>query len=289
MYNFFYDINYLVHVVNGLCMYLTSACTLDMLQYGKRQEGSTFKVVEKSNLFSCATECASYRVCKSFNLDLDRHTCHLNQQDDVTFEENQRNTSAFIYSRITPWNEITLTPCQGVSCGYGQRCVVRRNGDVQCEDVLQNIAPQKPTAASSVWSLEHPPSAAANGRVSGRWVPGNCFAVDNNDYTPWWQVDLLATCIIVEVRVTSRDSTPERLHDFALDVYREDPRSHDDATPQLCFMYNGAVTEPGKTEAINCTSPVTGRYLRISGKKTQNSQDVLQFCEVQVFAFSVIY
>ncbi|XP_067660336.1 uncharacterized protein [Haliotis asinina] len=287
MYHFLHDSRYLVIVVNSLISTVfASACTFEIVQYGKRLSGSTFNVLGMSTLSSCAAECASYRLCKSFNFDVDRHTCNLNEKEDTG---NLQNSSATIYSRIDSWNKTNLTPCQGVQCGYGERCVVRRIGEVNCEYILENLALNKTASASSTYQENHPPSLAVNGYVSGLWTSGNCFHVGNNDYTPWWQVDLLTTCIIVEVRITTRNTLPERLHDFALDVYHKDPREDTDIKAQLCFMYNGAVTERGKTVAIPCTSPVTGRYLRIRGTNTLDTQDVLQFCEVQVFAFKILY
>ncbi|XP_067660335.1 fucolectin-1-like [Haliotis asinina] len=287
MYHFLHDIRYLVIVVNSLISTVfASACTFEIVQYGKRLSGSAFNVLGMSTLFSCAAECASYRLCKSFNVDVDQHTCTLNEKEDIG---DLRNSPATIYSRIDSWNTVSLTPCQGVHCGYGERCVDRKNGEVECEYVLQNVALNKAASASSVWNDKNPPGAAVNGNVSAIWAPGNCFHVDNDDYTPWWQVDLLTTCIIVEVRITTRSTLADRLHDFALDVYRKDLREDTDVKAQLCFMYNGAVTEGGKTVALPCTSPVTGRYLRIRGTNTLDTQDVLQFCEVQVFAFRILY
>ncbi|XP_046565789.1 fucolectin-like [Haliotis rubra] len=254
------------------------------LHYGKHLVGSTFKIIEKSNLFSCAAECVSYGICKSFNLELDRRVCHLNGLDDVQYLEGGGNDLNFIYSSIESWNKTALGPCHENPCGYTQRCNFKRNGIVHCEDHLPTVAKGKTTNASSVWG--HQPSVAVDGSNSSAWSSGSCFAVAHGDFSPWWQVDLGHLYLFVEVRVTSRgDCCPERLHDFALDVYQVNPLVDPNASPQLCYMYNGAVTQHGKTVALQCTSTVTGRYLRISGTKTNNNHDILQFCEVQVFGF----
>ncbi|XP_071118474.1 fucolectin-like [Haliotis cracherodii] len=189
------------------------------------------------------------------------------------------------------WNKTALGPCQTTLCGYTQRCRTQRNDIVQCEEFLPNIAKDKPTSASSEYAGSMLlASAAVDGDVTATWSSGSCFSVDFGDFSPWWQVDLLDTYTVVEVRVTSReDCCPERLHDFAVDVYQGDPRVYPSASPQLCYMYNGAVTEPGKTVAMQCISQVTGHYLRLSGKKKNDRNDLLQFCEVQVFGFKLIY
>ncbi|XP_048255253.1 fucolectin-like [Haliotis rufescens] len=158
------------------------------------------------------------------------------------------------------------------------------------EEGLQNIAKNKPTNASTLFDTKHQPSAAVDGDLRARWSSGSCFHGKNGDLSPWWQVDLLDTYIVVEVRVTSRqDCCPERLHDFSLDMYQADPMVNHYLSSQLRYMYSGAVTEPGTTVAIQCTSPVTGRYLRVSGKKTKKRNDMLQFCEVEVFGFNLIH
>ncbi|XP_071118449.1 fucolectin-like [Haliotis cracherodii] len=263
---------------------LTHTCMPD-LHYGKHLAGSTFKIIEKSSLFSCAAECVSYGICKSFNFEVVRRACHLNGLDNV--HSLEVGDPDFIYSLILNWNKTVLGPCHDTRCGYTQRCNTKRNGIVLCEQFLPNIAKSKSASSSSRYTPQ--PSVAVDGDVQAKWSSGSCFHVAYGDFSPWWQVDLLDTYIVVEVRVTSRqDCCPERLHDFSLDLYHDDPLHYLSAIPQLCYMYNGAVTVPGKNVVIQCTSRVTGRYLRLSGKKTKDRQDVLQFCEVQVFGYKVI-
>ncbi|XP_071118368.1 fucolectin-4-like [Haliotis cracherodii] len=268
---------------------VTNTC-MPGLHYRKHLVGSTFKIIEKSSLFSCAAECVSYGICRSFNFGFGRRACQLNVFDDLKYLEGGGKED-FIYSSIMSWNKTALGPCHNILCGYTQRCSTKRNGIAQCgEEILQNLAKDKPANASSVWrhDMFHP-SVAVDGDVTATWSSGSCFAVDSGDFSPWWQVDLLDRYVVVGVRVTSReDCCPERLHDFALDVYQDDPLVYPSVSPQLCYMYIGTVTEHGKTVAIQCTSPVTGRYLRLSGHKTINSRDILQFCEVQVFGFKLL-
>ncbi|XP_067663540.1 pentraxin fusion protein-like [Haliotis asinina] len=268
---------------------LTSACELD-LQYGKRQTGSTFKISTPSSLFSCAAECVSYRVCKSFNFDVARRTCHLNGCDDLQCLEGSKKETDFIYSSIINWNKTALGRCQDNPCAFKHRCSVQRNGALRCDEELSNIAKNKPAYASSTYNRRVRADAAVDGKVTAIWSSRSCFTVAIGDMSPWWLVDLADVYIIVEVDVTSRkDCCPDRLHDFALEGFEADPRYHPNITRQLCYMYNDTVTEPGKTVTIHCVSPVSGRYLRLSGKKRRDALDVLQFCEVQVFGFKIKY
>ncbi|XP_048255251.1 pentraxin fusion protein-like [Haliotis rufescens] len=270
------------------CMVQFTNTCMPNLHYGNHLVGSTFKIIEKSSLFSCAAECVSYGICKSFNFEVGRRACHLNGLDDLDYLEGGGRDPDFIYSSIISWNKTTLGPCHDNQCGYTQRCNSKRNGNVHCEEFLPNIAKSKSTTSSSVYKYQ--PSVAVDGDLTAAWSSGSCFHVAYGDFSPWWQVDLLDNYVIVEVRVTGReDCCPERLHDFALDVYQADPIAYPDVSPQLCYMYNANVTERGKTVAIQCTSSVTGRYLRVSGKETKNELDVLQFCEVQVFGYDVIH
>ncbi|XP_067678692.1 uncharacterized protein [Haliotis asinina] len=272
---------YICYQVLMSMVQLTNTCMPD-LHYGKHLVGSTFMITEKSSLFSCAAECVSHGICKSFNFQSDQRVCHLNIFDGIQYLEGGKDLN-YIYSSITRWNKTALGPCHENTCGYTQRCNIKRNGIVDCEDYLASVAKGKTTNASSYFR-NSPSSVAVDGDINAVWSVGSCFAVANGDHSPWWQVDLAVIYAIVEVRVTSRqDCCPQRLHDFALDVYHVDPLVDPTASSQLCYMYNGAVTQPGKTVAIQCTSTVIGRYLRISGKKTMNNQDILQFCEVQVF------
>ncbi|XP_046549595.1 uncharacterized protein LOC124259509 [Haliotis rubra] len=276
------EIMYICCLILWNMILLTNTCMPD-LQYGKRLLGSTFKIIENSALFVCAAECASYGICKSFHFELGLRLCHLNGFDDLQYLEGGGKAADFIYSSTVNWNKTTLGPCQKRSCGIRRKCTMKKNGTVKCEEFLPNIAKDKPASASSVWSdARFQPGFA----VDGDGKTGSCFVGNSGDFSPWWQVDLQDTYVVVEVRVTNREEfRPERLHDFSIDVYQDDPVGNPSVTPQLCYMYNGAVTEPGKTVALRCTSRVTGRYMRLSGKKTINGDDLLQFCEVQVFGF----
>ena len=72
----------------------------------------------------------------------------------------------------------------------------------------------------------------------------------------------------------------ERLHDFSIDVSRED-KTTDLAEDELCYMYNGTATM-ARVE-VTCTVPLIGRYVRVTGRNKLNDKDILQFCEVEIY------
>ncbi|XP_046551788.1 fucolectin-1-like [Haliotis rubra] len=148
-----------------------------------------------------------------------------------------------------------------------------------------DLALGKPASSSS--HINHPPQAVNDGNTATNWSSSSCFAVQLSDYDPWWQVDLQVKVKVTKVKVTARsDCCPERLHDFSIDVYQEQP-SNQHSAPKLCYFYSGSVSRPGETVTVTCSRPVTGRFVRISGKNKLNHQDLLQFCDAQVFGEAI--
>ncbi|XP_067680078.1 uncharacterized protein [Haliotis asinina] len=195
-----------------------------------------------------------------------------------------------------PGRTVNVTCVQSVR-GRFVRLRARKDGE---DDLLQfcevkvfgsiipggkfNLAGGKPATASSVYGP--PPSVATDDLPYTNWEYGSCFAVAEADYHPWWQVDLGSYSKVIEVAVTSRsDCCPERLHDFTVEVFRKIPVISRAARGALCGTYDGAVAEPGKTVTVKCVRPVTGRYVRLRGKKNGQG-DQFQFCEVKVFGYS---
>ncbi|XP_067663149.1 fucolectin-like [Haliotis asinina] len=148
-----------------------------------------------------------------------------------------------------------------------------------------DLALDKPASASSYHS--HPPQAVNDGNTDTNWASNSCFSVENTDNDPWWQVDLQVKAKVTKVKVTARsDCCPERLHDFSIDVYQEQP-SNQHSAPKLCYFYSGSVSHPGETVTVTCLRPVTGRFVRISGTNKLNFDDMLQMCDVQVFGEAI--
>ncbi|XP_046551802.1 fucolectin-4-like isoform X2 [Haliotis rubra] len=146
-----------------------------------------------------------------------------------------------------------------------------------------DLALDKPASSSS--HIIHPPQAVNDGNTGTTWGSNSCFAVQLADYDPWWQMDLQVKVKVTKVKVTARsECCPERLHDFSIDVYQEQPSN---SAPKVCYFYSGSVSNPGETVTVTCSRPVTGRFVRISGKNKLNPEDVLQMCDVQVFGVAI--
>ncbi|XP_046551813.1 uncharacterized protein LOC124261539 [Haliotis rubra] len=75
--------------------------------------------------------------------------------------------------------------------------------------------------------------------------------------------------------------TGDRLHSISLELFDEDPSAEPSTPAKLCYFISGYVTQ--STLTINCTRPVTGRYLRLTKTSQRNYNDLLQFCEVKVY------
>lgn len=84
--------------------------------------GATFKTSESSSLYECAAECVSYKMCKSFNFDLGRGTCHLNSVDDAQYLEGSRKEADFIYSSIINWNQVIEFVSIRVKTRFTEHC-----------------------------------------------------------------------------------------------------------------------------------------------------------------------
>ena len=79
------------------------------------------------------------------------------------------------------------------------------------------------------------------------------------------------------------DSTGERLRDFDVHVYMENPMINPSAPGTLCIHYDGPMAG-GVTEKLICSNgPIRGRFVRV----TNTPGEPLLLCEVQVMAVHV--
>jgi FkbM family methyltransferase len=94
--------------------------------------------------------------------------------------------------------------------GWGNAFYVhnRVSAEVLLPDIGPNIALNKPAKQSSIYTMvaNHEPQGAVSGVISGRFG----FHTDLED-CPWWQIDLLETYDIKEIRIYNRgDGWQER-------------------------------------------------------------------------------
>ncbi|XP_046559868.1 fucolectin-4-like [Haliotis rubra] len=147
----------------------------------------------------------------------------------------------------------------------------------------ENLALQKPTAASS---LRNSPARAVDGNADPDWHPGDsCFSVALGDLHPWWQVDLEGYYTIGAVKITNRGDCDcyERLRNFAVNLYSNNPVTYPGQAPKTCYYHAGPVAR-GATVTLSCIKPVRGRFLRLDGDAGIPGEDnQFTVCEVQVF------
>ena len=76
------------------------------------------------------------------------------------------------------------------------------------------------------------------------------------------------------------DSTEERLRDFDVRVYTENPMINQSAPGTLCIHYDGPMAGDVTEELVCCYGPTRGRFVRV----TNTPGEPLSLCEVQVMA-----
>ena len=75
----------------------------------------------------------------------------------------------------------------------------------------------------------------------------------------------------------------DRLHDFAIEVFSQNPMGCDTASVGVCFIYTGGGLSSGQTTIV-CDKPIRGRFVRIRKWGLKDSIDVLTLCEVEVYS-----
>eukprot|EP00795_Rhopilema_esculentum_P011497 gene11497-21714_t len=123
--------------------------------------------------------------------------------------------------RCTEINECESNPCinGGVCKDYVNRfsCLCPRNYmGSRCQ--LGNIALHRPTMQSSSWDGFDSSGRAVNGQTGTDHGAGYCTHT-NEQYQPWWRVDLGTKYSVGTVKVTNRgDSNAHRLANFYIFV-----------------------------------------------------------------------
>ncbi|XP_046564720.1 complement receptor type 1-like [Haliotis rubra] len=100
---------------------------------------STFRVFKNVGLMVCAKECVSRLRCKSFNFDLNKSECELNELSaSGSLPSSIVNVQNNVYVDIDQWSRGVAGACQGRSCPNNSVCRVLDNGtsicNVECSD-----------------------------------------------------------------------------------------------------------------------------------------------------------
>ncbi|KAK7461195.1 hypothetical protein BaRGS_00038754 [Batillaria attramentaria] len=128
---------------------------------------------------------------------------------------------------------------------------------------LINVALNKPARQSST-CCGGTASRAVDGHADPNYSNMHCTATsDPGNPGPWWRVDLLESYEVRAVTITNRrDCCGERLRDFYVEIFSEDPAGNPYATSTLCYHYPGTMPG-GATQTLYCLKPAWGRYVRI--------------------------
>ncbi|XP_048247457.1 uncharacterized protein LOC124144745 [Haliotis rufescens] len=152
------------------------------------------------------------------------------------------------------------------------------------EPMVTNIGLNKPSSSSS--NSDSVESRRANdGDTNVVWTGNSCWSASEGDPNPWWQVDLVGTYYVSHLVLTSlecKGMCGVRLHDFKIEVFKEDPVSKPGALGVTCHVYGG-VFPPQTVQRLDCGFDAVGRYVRVSGVKTGGVSDVMTICEAEVY------
>ncbi|XP_041378412.1 uncharacterized protein LOC121390617 [Gigantopelta aegis] len=146
-----------------------------------------------------------------------------------------------------------------------------------------NLALYKPGKISSTWGNDTGVSLALDGLLGTNYQRlRQCAITKNMDLTKWLQVDLEMTFSVDTVRILNRgDKHTNKLANFTVYVYEEDPTEFPSANRKLCKHYSGTVGAAQWAE-LSCESHVIGRYVRVS-KYNRSLSHLLQICELEVY------
>ncbi|XP_037532481.1 uncharacterized protein si:ch211-215k15.4 [Nematolebias whitei] len=116
---------------------------------------------------------------------------------------------------------------------------------------------------------------AIDGNRASLWDQGSCSAT-NNDFNPWWRLDLGRTHKVFYINITNRVEHPERIKGAEIRI--GDLLDNNGNNNPRCAVISSI--GPGFTETFQCNG-MDGRYINvvIPGRK-----EYLTLCELEVYA-----
>ncbi|XP_029927575.1 fucolectin-5-like [Myripristis murdjan] len=141
----------------------------------------------------------------------------------------------------------------------------------------ENLALRGRATQSSVYSTGIAMNAI-DGNRANRWDHGSCSHTQDN-FNPWWRLDLLKTYKVDSVSITNRDILPERINGIEIRIGNSLDNNGNN-NPRCAVVSHIAA---GLTETFQCNGMV-GRYVNIvvPGRK-----EFLTLCEVEVYGHSL--
>uniref|UniRef100_A0A667XVC3 F5/8 type C domain-containing protein n=1 Tax=Myripristis murdjan TaxID=586833 RepID=A0A667XVC3_9TELE len=141
----------------------------------------------------------------------------------------------------------------------------------------ENLALRGRATQSSVYPAGIPMNAIDGNRAS-HWNQGSCSHTQDN-FSPWWRLDLLKTYKVVSVSITNRNHAPERINGAEIRIGNS--LDNNGNNNPRCAVVSHIVG--GVTETFQCDG-MEGRYVNIvvPGRK-----EFLTLCEVEVYGHSL--
>ncbi|XP_046362412.2 fucolectin-like [Haliotis rufescens] len=150
-----------------------------------------------------------------------------------------------------------------------------------CKLQSLNLALKKPAWMSSLRGLRDIAANAVDGSRRTNLRDGVCSHTHPGDMSPWFVMDLLGQYSIYNVTIYNRgDCCGDRLHDFVIQLYVQNPSRYPSAAFSICKNYTGTFGSVGN---IACDAPVLGRFIKLWKPKIRHEHDVLNFCELEVY------
>ncbi|CAK6978250.1 fucolectin-7-like [Scomber scombrus] len=136
-----------------------------------------------------------------------------------------------------------------------------------------NLALQGKATQSSLHSIGIAYNAIDGNRASS-WSKASCSHT-NNDFTPWWRLDLQKTHKVFSVKITNLDGSPQRLNGAEIRI-GDSARNNGNNNPRCAVITH---IPAGFTQTFQCNG-MDGRYVNIviPGRK-----EYLVICEVEVY------
>uniref|UniRef100_A0A667XY22 Si:ch211-215k15.4 n=1 Tax=Myripristis murdjan TaxID=586833 RepID=A0A667XY22_9TELE len=143
--------------------------------------------------------------------------------------------------------------------------------------LLENLALRGRATQSSVYPLGIPMNAI-DGNRDTNYDRGSCSVTQDN-FSPWWRLDLLKTHKVDSVSITNRDLVPERINGVEIRIGNSLDNNGNN-NPRCAVVSHIAA---GLTETFQCDG-MEGRYVNliIPGRK-----ELLTLCEVEVYGHSL--
>ncbi|XP_014905342.1 fucolectin-7-like [Poecilia latipinna] len=116
---------------------------------------------------------------------------------------------------------------------------------------------------------------AIDGNREGHFSQSSCSAT-NNDFSPWWRLDLGRTHKVFNINITNRVEVPTRINGAEIRI--GDSLDNNGNNNPRCAVIS--TIAPGFTETFQCNG-MDGRYINVV---IPGRNEYLTLCEVEVYA-----